>query len=149
MDPIQELIELEALRKLKGLYFYLMDTKQWDDWLALFTSDATLHWDLGVSSGEREVTTTGFAGKDEIEKHVVREILDPAICVHHGYTPVLEVQSDIEATGIWAMEDLVIARDQSLLHGYGHYHETYRKVERCWQFASIHLKRTRMDSTRV
>lgn len=149
MDQIQELMELESLRRLKGLYFYLMDTKQWDRWLALFMPDATLQWDLGVSREGREVTTIGFAGKDEIEKHVIREILEPAICVHHGFTPVLDLHSETEATGIWAMEDLVIARDQSLLHGYGHYHETYHKVEGSWRFASIHLKRVRIDSSRV
>lgn len=149
MDAMQELVELEALRKLKALYFYLMDTKQWDGWLALFATDATLRWDLGVSTGGREVTTLGYSGRDEIDKRVVQQILDPAICVHHGFTPVLEIQSETEATGIWTMEDVIIARDQSLLHGYGHYHETYRKIDGAWRFASIHLRRVRMDSSQV
>lgn len=46
------------------------------------------------------------------------------------------------ATGIWAMEDLLIFADGSELHGAGHYHETYAKRDGCWRIKSLHLTRT-------
>ena len=36
--------------------------------------------------------------------------------------------SPTEATGIWSMEDKIKWPDGRTLHGYGHYHERYRKV---------------------
>ena len=44
---------MEALKRLKARYFYYMDTKQWDEWLALWASDATLEWDAAVSTRGR------------------------------------------------------------------------------------------------
>jgi hypothetical protein len=31
------------------------------------------------------------------------------------------------------------------MHGYGHYHETYEKVDGQWRIASIQLSRLRVD----
>ena len=34
-----DLVEIEAIRQLKARYFRLLDTKQWDAWLEVFTED--------------------------------------------------------------------------------------------------------------
>ncbi len=49
------------------------------------------------------------------------------------------------ASGIWSMEDIVEFPDGTVLQGYGHYHETYRKVDGEWRIATLHLTRLRMD----
>jgi hypothetical protein len=148
MDIVLELAETEALRQLKARYFYFLDTKEWDSWLALFTPDATLKWDLEVATRGREGRTVGFSGVEAIAEHVVRGILAEATTVHHGYTPLLEMLSETEARGIWAMDDLV-ASPERLVHGYGHYHETYRKVDGSWKIASSHLRRIRVTATHL
>lgn len=77
-------------------------------------------------------------------------ILDPTTSVHQGHTPVLEVLSETEATGIWPMEDIVVASHRRrVTHGWGHYHETYRKAEGAWKIASLHLTRLLLEETRL
>jgi hypothetical protein len=52
-----------------------------------------------------------------------------AVTVHHGHMPEIELTSNGDATGTWAMEDELWFPDGSPVlhvHGYGHYHETYR-----------------------
>ena len=149
MEPLQELLEREALRNLKASYFYYLDTKDWESWLALFTSDATLQWDATPSTRGRKGELAGkHVGIDAIRKHVVGEILDPAHTVHQGHTPLFEFTSDTTAKGIWAMEDIVNSPERgTLLHAFGHYHETYKKVDGKWKITSLHLKRLRVTIT--
>lgn len=159
MDAVQELVEMEALKRLKARYFYYMDTKQWDEWLALWASDATLEWDAAVStrgrSGHTSATVQGVA---ELRSLVVEKLLDPATTVHQGHTPILEILSDTEACGIWAMEDIVVSANAdttglsvfglgfNAMWGHGHYHETYRKIDGEWKFATVHLTRLRISN---
>ena len=55
--------------------------------------------------------------------------------------------SPTSATGVWAMEDMLRWPNGTELHGYGHYHETYEKVEGAWRIKSSKLTRLRMDFT--
>ena len=70
-----------------------------------------------------------------------------AATMHHCHTPEIELTSPVTATGIWAMEDLLVFPDGSRLHGAGHYHEEYEKREGRWQITRLHLTRTLMDFT--
>jgi hypothetical protein len=58
--------------------------------------------------------------------------------------PEIELLSDTRARGVWAMEDIVDDGDR-VVHGYGHYHDTYEKVGGDWRIASVHLTRIRMS----
>jgi hypothetical protein len=66
------------------------------------------------------------------------------ITVHHGHMPEIELTSPTTATGIWAMEDHLwwpAGSPITSLHGYGHYHETYRKSSEGWRIATLTLTR--------
>ena len=70
--------------------------------------------------------------------------------VHHGHMPEIEIISSTSAKGIWAMEDVPrwpTGAAVKTLHGYGHYHETYRKTEDGWRIQSSRLSRLRVDIT--
>jgi len=72
------------------------------------------------------------------------------VTVHHGHMSEIEVTSPTTATGIWAMEDkLRWPSGASLgeMHGYGHYHETYVKVDGAWRIKTLTLTRLRVDFT--
>ena len=71
------------------------------------------------------------------------------ITVHHGHTPEIEVTSPTTAVGIWALQDLLIWPSGMRLEGYGHYHETYAKVDGEWRIASSTLTRLHMDFSGV
>ena len=70
--------------------------------------------------------------------------------VHHAHTPEIEITSETTATGVWAMEDLLWwedAGETQHAHGYGHYYETYEKLDGVWLIASRTIRRLRMDQT--
>ncbi len=129
--------DLEAIKQLKARYFRLMDTKDWDGFRDLFTSDVL----VDVSSDGAGT----FDGLDQFLAMLVPTLQD-VVTVHHGHTPEIEVTSPTTATGIWAMEDhLQFPGDGPELHGYGHYHETYVKVDGTWRIATTRLERLRLD----
>ncbi len=141
MDGLEQLLEIEALRRLKAAYFRFYDTKDWDGWLAQLTEDATLTAEPGTIWEEAQPPLR-LIGRKAIGEYLVR--MGPLRnTVHHGHTHEIDLLSATEARGIWAMEDIVEYQDKRL-HGHGHYHETYRKVAGQWRFASIHLKRLRV-----
>jgi hypothetical protein len=146
MNDLQKLLGVHALQQLKGRYFLFLDTKDWSRWLDLFTEDATLLVDTAASTfGRDPQTMPKIFGVKAIRDFVVAS-LEKTPTVHHGHTPIFEFQSDTEASGIWAMEDIVEFTDNTVL-GHGHYYETYRQVSGQWRFASVHLTRVRVVTT--
>ena len=68
--------------------------------------------------------------------------------VHHGHMPEIEITSPRRAQGVWAMEDMLWFPEGGpirSMHGYGHYHETYEKVDNDWRIATFELTRLRVD----
>jgi hypothetical protein len=141
--------DIEAIKRLKGRYFRLMDTKDWAGFRRLFTDDVTV--DVSVDGAGV------FEGVDALLA-MLEPTLAEVVTVHHGHTPEIELTSPTTATGIWAMEDhLRFPEGNELgiseLHGYGHYHETYAKSEDGdgdrgeWRISSTRLNRLRLDIT--
>ena len=127
--------DLEAIRQLKARYFRLMDTKQWDALREVFTTDVRI--DTAEDSG------TVIDGVDEYMPFLVSMIGD-VTTVHHGHMPEITIVDADTATGIWAMEDELWWPEGSPiqhLHGFGHYHETYRRTADGWRIAEMTLTR--------
>lgn len=136
-----ELIEVESIKALKARYFRLVDTKQWQAWGNVFTIDGTLRVDQGVQTFDppSEPESELIEGRDNIVEFASSNLAQH-LSIHHGYMPEIEIVSDTQARGVWAMED-IIERDGQHFHGYGHYHETYRKEAGVWRISSSHLTR--------
>ena len=126
----------EDIVQLKARYFRLMDTKQWDAMRLLFTDDVVI--DTTESGGGRTTSADEFIA-------FIRTTLDDAVTVHHGHMPEIALTSPTTATGIWALNDIVIFPSGVRLDGYGHYHETYVKESGEWRIASSTLTRLHMD----
>jgi uncharacterized protein (TIGR02246 family) len=130
--------DIEAIKQLKARYCRTMDTKDWAAMRRVFTDDVTM-----------DTTDSGggvVSGADDFMAFLVGAIGD-VVTVHQCHTPEIEVTSPTTATGIWAMEDMLRFADGTELHGYGHYHEAYRKADGAWRIASSTLTRLRMDVT--
>ena len=146
MDTVERLEAIEEIKQLKARYFRCMDMKDWDGFTTVFALDARMDVSGELSGdvgGERGVTT----GNREIAAFV-RGSIDDVTTVHHGHTPEIDVTSPTNASGIWAMEDHLWWPEGSpiaTMHGYGHYHETYEKVEGRWRITSTTLTRLRRD----
>jgi hypothetical protein len=147
VDAIQKLVETDALKRLKGRYFYHLDKKEWDKWAALFVKEAVLLVDSGAPGPDMK--TSRYEGIDRMVEHTSSVLTDKVITVHQGHTPLFEFDSDTEARGIWAMFDLIDRFEAGILRGHGHYVETYRKVDGEWKFTSVYLTRLRTATTLV
>ena len=142
MDRIERLEAIEEIRNLKARYFRLMDTKKWDELKAVFTRD------MKVLTPEGAV----YAEGGDTYADSLRSSLENAVSCHQGLTGEIEVTDTDNASGIWAMQDVIEWKDchprfgwKSIL-GRGHYHETYRKEDGAWRIATLTLTRLSLDT---
>lgn len=133
-----EMEDLEQLRQLKARYFRTMDTKDWAGMRTVFADDVVMDTS---SSGGGIIT-----GADAFLEFLAPTLAD-VVTVHHGHMPELELLSPGEARGIWAMQDTLVWPDGTRMVGYGHYHETYQKVDGAWKIKSSVLTRLHVDFT--
>ena len=91
MDALQQLLAIEAIKRLKARYFRCFDTKDWDGWLGVFTDDITLEFRLHANTGQGETPeTTRLEGKKALADWVV-PYTNPAQTVHHGHMPEIDI----------------------------------------------------------
>jgi hypothetical protein len=150
MQNVESLIAAEEIRQLKARYFRLLDTKQWDEFEALFAADAT--FDMRDAAGARDEKAL-LAGAPAIAAFV-RDAVAGMVTVHHGHMPEIDVLSAHAARGTWAMADVLRwttggADDTQVLHGYGHYHDTYARVDGRWLIQSSRLSRLSVTVSRA
>ncbi|MFF5084447.1 nuclear transport factor 2 family protein [Actinoplanes sp. NPDC000266] len=140
--------DIEQIRDLKARYARLADAKRWADVAALFTDDAVMRfYDVdGVLT--RQVTAATFA-------EVIGGSVGHGQPIHHLFSHEIAFTSDDEATAVWAMEDRIYhdraAHPESpftYLHGFGHYHERYRRENGAWRIAGFDQTRLRMEVVR-
>jgi SnoaL-like domain len=146
VNPVERLEAIEEIKQLKARYFRCMDTKDWDGFASVFAPDARMDvtGEFSDDAADRRGVTTG---NREIAAFV-RASIDEVATVHHAHTPEIDVTSSTSATGIWAMEDHLWWPEGSpisKMHGYGHYHETYEKLDGRWLITSTTLTRLRTD----
>jgi len=143
MDPLDRLQAVEEIRRLKARYFRFMDTKQWDQLPALFTPDMKV---LTPSGGIYMDSGPAFAAS-------LKRSLENSVSVHQGFMGEIEILDEQNATGIWAMQDVIEWQDRHPVQGWksiigrGHYHETYRKIGGAWRIATLTLTRLRLETT--
>lgn len=128
-----------AICTLKARYCRYMDTQDWERWHDLFTAD--VEGDYG-DSPEGPVVVSGRDALVAMTSQALRE----ARTVHHVHMPEISFEDENHASGIWAMEDIV-ERPDFLLHGFGHYHERYRREDGVWRISHVRLTRLRLDVT--
>jgi uncharacterized protein (TIGR02246 family) len=132
-DEVQRLLDIEAIKKLRGQYTRAIDTKDWDLYAASLAEDARLATDGGVNEGRDTIVAN------------ISKALTTAKTVHHLHTPEIELTGPDSATATWAMNDYVDF-GAFLLRGYGHYHEEYVRTADGWKIKSSTLTRLRVDT---
>ena len=130
---VQRLLDIEAIKQLRGRYSRAVDTKDWDLFAASLADDARLSTEGGVHEGRDAIVAA------------VSRALATATTVHHQHTPEIEITGPDAATGTWAMEDFVDF-GTFVLRGFGHYVEEYVRTADGWQIKSSTLIRLRVDT---
>lgn len=136
MTENEKLQNIEAIRQLKARRLRAIDAKEWDVYTALHCHDHVSDTYGGAVMASAIENTRKLA-----------DFVTGMTTVHHVHSYEIELQSDTEATGIWCMEDRLWwkqAGKEHNLHGFGHYHERYRKEDGVWKFCYRRLDRTKV-----
>jgi len=138
MNAQSEILEIELIKQLKARYCRYLDTKDWSAWRGIFADDFVS--DTAEAGGQIIV------GADEFVAYIRKTLGRPTQpTVHQVHAPEIELISATTARGVWALEDVVRLAPGVNLKGYGHYHETYEKVDGKWFIKTSKLTRLRED----
>jgi hypothetical protein len=122
---LDELLEIEAIKRLKYHYMRCIDTKLWDELREVFVPEATAAYSAGHYS---------YEGRDAIiawlRKGMERDSFHSSHRVHH---PEIDLVDADRATGIWALEDIVVDTEYDIvISGSAFYHDRYLKRHGRW-----------------
>jgi len=134
MTP-DDLLEIEAIKRLKYAYLRCLDQKNWDELATLLTEDAVARYSAGKYS---------YDGRDAIVQWL-RDAMGAETfhSSHRGTHPEIELVSSDEATGVWALDDTVIETGYDVtIRGAAFYTDRYRKVDGRWLIAETGYQRS-------
>lgn len=144
MTELERLLAIEDIKQVKAKYFYGLDHHDWDMWRD----------EVWAPNGRLEVPEADMVLEplDRVIEWVAASTGDQ-ISVHHGHMPIIEFESDSSANVVWAMEDRLyrtaecpLADGSTYLHGFGHYRETYVRIDPGWRIQSSRLTRLRIET---
>lgn len=164
MTEGERLLAIEEIKQLKARYFQCVDCKDWKGFLEVFAPDVEFDHVNSfkavdpISGASRvygrpellaEIDTSGWKmkGRDQIAANGSSQFADVST-VHQGFNPQISVHSPDVASGIWAMHDVLRfppGGPIEEIRGYGHYHETYRRISGRWVIQTSTLTRLRID----
>jgi hypothetical protein len=142
MDDIQKLVAIEEISNLKARYVRYADEKMWSELAKLFTTDATFE-----AYDEKENLLVRMEGQQEIQ-NTINDNVGSAQPIHHIFSREFEFTSPTIAKAVWSMEDNIMfseGSEFSSIRGFGHYHDTYVKVDGKWFIQSLKITRVKME----
>lgn len=130
-----DLVEIHAIERLKYRYLRCLDQKLWDDLESCFTVDATASYGGGAYE---------FDGRDAIMEFLRTSMGSPGMLTSHKcHHPEIDLLGADEATGVWALEDVVVHQDFGLtIQGAAFYTDRYVKDAGRWLIGHTGYKRT-------
>lgn len=130
----EDLVEIEQIKRLKYRYARCLDLKRWDELAEVFTADAVAAYSGGGYS---------FAGRDAIVEFLRRSMgAETFHSSHKMHHPEIDLAGPDRATGVWALDDVVVITDLELtIRGCSFYEDEYRKVDGSWRIARTGYKR--------
>jgi hypothetical protein len=132
---MNELLEIEKIKRMKYKYFRALDTNQWDLIAECFTEDCHSQYDSGNYT---------FDGRDNIIKFLEEGLGgDNILSLHQAHHPEIDIVDENHATGIWYLQDIVLRlKEKFSLRGAGFYRDEYRREEGQWKHSVIGYDRT-------
>lgn len=128
-----DLQELEAIKRLKYKYLRCLDQKRWAELATCFTEDAKSSYGDGKYS---------FDGRDAIMSFLENAMPKTMLTSHRVHHPEIEFTSGTTATGIWALDDVVIETTGGVtIRGSAFYRDEYVKVDGEWKIGSTGYQR--------
>jgi hypothetical protein len=130
-----DLVEHEAIKRLKYKYLRCLDQKLWDEMGECFTEDAVAAYSGGKYA---------YEGRDAILDFLRRAMgAETFLSSHRVHHPEIELRSPSEATATWALEDVVIEEKWAItIRGAAFYEDEYVKQDGRWRIRRTGYKRT-------
>jgi hypothetical protein len=134
MTP-DDLVEIELIKRLKYRYLRCLDQKLWDVMEGCFTPDATARYGGGLYE---------FDGRDAIMEFLRTSMgATTMLSSHRCHHPEIDLVDPTAATGVWALEDVVILTDLGInVQGAAFYTDRYVKVGDTWLIEHTGYQRT-------
>lgn len=132
---LQGLVDIHEISRLKYRYLRALDQKLWDELEGCFTEDATASYSGGAYGFEGRAAIMGF----------LREAMGSTsmLTSHKCHHPEIDLVGPHEATGIWALDDVVVHQDLGLtIRGAAFYSDRYRRSDGVWRISHTGYKRT-------
>lgn len=129
-----DLEEIEAIKRLKYRYIRALDCKEWADLGACLATDCRTAYGDGRFSFEGRAAILAF----------LQESLGAAtrISSHRVHHPEIELTGPTTATGVWALDDVVIdAAAKLTIRGAAYYRDEYVKIGGEWKIAETGYRR--------
>jgi ketosteroid isomerase-like protein len=126
---LNELRDIEAIKRLKARYCHLVDAGRWDELAECFTEDAVC--DYGFFGR--------YEGRDQIVNKFFRELVSSASSfnAHMVHNPIIDVKGDT-ATGAWYLTaQTTIQPANQAVWVMGIYHDEFRRVAGQWKLSSL------------
>ena len=134
LDALQELLDIEAIKRLKASYFSCMDEREWEQFADLLTDDFEVIFAVPeeqFSPPDATRLSDGRVQADRARLIAWMQVSSQGMTtVHHAHMPVIEITSPDSATGRWAMTDYTRSETETgpmWLASYGSHRETYRR----------------------
>lgn len=134
-ETLDDLLAIHAICRLKHRYLRCLDQKGWDELATCFTDDATAVYGGGAVQLEGKAVILEFLTSSMGSTGMLTS--------HRGSQPEIDLLGPDEATGIWALEDVVIHQDFGVtIHGASFYEDRYVRVDGTWFIEATGYKRT-------
>jgi ketosteroid isomerase-like protein len=154
VDAVQELLDIEAIKRLKASYFRAMDAQDWEGFAALLTDDFEVIFAVPAEQFHPPDATELPDGRMQADKaRLMAWMRDGAAgmkTVHHAHMPVVEITGPDSASGWWAMTDYTGWQDDSgpmWMRSYGSHEETYsRGADGRWRIRHSVFERHDLDT---
>jgi ketosteroid isomerase-like protein len=130
----EELVEIDAIKRLKYRYVRLLDLKEWDELAKCFVEDATASYAGGEHS---------FEGRDAIMAFLQNSLGSTSILTSHKvHQPEIELLGPDAATAVWGLEDVVVHTEAGLtIRGAAFYEDRYVKTAEGWRIQHTGYRR--------
>jgi len=134
-SALQQLLDIEAIKRTKHAYFRCIDTGNFEELATLFHPDVKVHFKGGSYEWKLE-------GRDEYVASVRKSFHSRSVGHHNAHHPEIDVLGPTEATGIWYLADhMWIMSHRSFTTGTALYWDRYEKVDGHWLIATTSYER--------
>jgi hypothetical protein len=124
---VDDLLALRAIETLKYRYLRCVDLRRWDELAETLVPDATASYGGGSMTCE---------GRDAIVDFLRERMPTEVLSSHRCHHPEIDLLGPDEATGRWALDDVVIDQRFSVsVRGSAYYEDRYVRTDGGWRIA--------------